>query len=59
MPRLTDADKEARRHGLGSSDIPIILGLSPHESSLFAVFNEKIGLPFDEDEESEQQQALA
>lgn len=43
MPRLTDADKLERRKGIGSSDIPMLLGLSKHGGP-FDVFNDKIGI---------------
>lgn len=40
---------EARRSGIGSSDAPAVLGVSPFKSAL-AVYTEKLGLTADEEE---------
>lgn len=53
MPRLTDEQRAWRRGGIGSSDVAAILGLSPHAGP-WAVWNEKVGLALEEEEESEQ-----
>jgi putative phage-type endonuclease len=43
---------EARRGGIGASDAPVILGLSPWKTAL-ALYAEKLGLEIDEPEQSE------
>lgn len=53
MPRLTRDQVLARRDGLGSSDVPELLGLSPYQGAgPIRLFAEKCGLlPLEEDEE--------
>lgn len=44
MPRLSPEQKAARRRGIGSSDVPVILGLSPYaDASPLALYLDKIG----------------
>src|SRR3990167_4296803 len=53
---ITCADRpswlEARRQGLGASDAPVILGLSPWKTPL-ALYAEKLGLEIEEPEQTE------
>ncbi len=48
------ARKLARREGLGASDAPVILGLSPFKSAL-QLYHEKLGLVTESAGESEDQ----
>jgi putative phage-type endonuclease len=55
MPRLTDDQIAERRLGIGSSDVPVILGLSPYaDSSPATLWLEKTGqwVPDRDDEDS-------
>lgn len=45
MPRLTDADIAARRRGIGSSDVPAIVGVSPYaDHTPMSVYAAKVGI---------------
>lgn len=60
MPRLTREQILARRDGIGSSDVPELLGFSPYEGAgPIRLFAEKSGLlPLEEDEEEADALAL-
>lgn len=52
MPRLTDQQRAERRLGIGSSDVPVILGLSPYaDQSRITLWLEKTGQTPDEPDE--------
>lgn len=52
MPRLTEEQREARRHFIGASDIAAIAGVNPYKDA-FDVLNEKLGFaPEGEDNEA-------
>lgn len=53
MPRLSTAQKAARKLGIGSSDVAELLGISPYEgASPVRLFAQKAGI-IDDDEEEE------